>query len=398
VNIFSNTSLKTRTLVTLLSIVLVSTIPLIVYYRTTFDALLSIGVGSDKAIEDAISLAISKSSSDIEKENSLSAYRSYHQTSAIKEAISGEMRTFTLIYFIAVLSVSALAGWILVSRITKPLAALAEKMRNTGRSNSDTQVLELNPRDEIASLTLIFNAMTKRLKEAAQRELLAERRSTWEQVARILAHEIKNPLTPIKLSTERLYDRYINQAADISKVMESTVKTVLAEISNLERLVESFHKYARFPDPVMEIASFTSLVNEVKTLFSSEKNVISVKGTEKEIFARMDSGQIKQVLNNLIKNGIEATELAERDKVLINITISITGSVLVVSITDNGIGIPSDIMPRIFLPAFTTKSKGSGIGLALCERIIAQHDGSITAKNRLEGGAEFIITMPCEKE
>ena len=392
-NLINNTSLKTKTLVILLAIVLFATLPLVVYYRTTFAGLLSLGIGSDNSIDTAISIALAKAENETDKEAALTAYRSYHQAAAIKSTILKEIRFFTILYFFVVLIISALIGWLLVTRLTKPLKDLATKMANTGRDNSDTAIIQNNPHDEIASLSIIFRAMTKRLKEARKKELLAENRHAWEQVARVLAHEIKNPLTPIKLSTERLYDRYINQAPNLSEVMESTTKTVLAEIKNLERLVDSFRQYARFPDPLLEEGDLRETINEVISLYGDSNIDFEITGIEIPIIVTIDKGQIRQVFGNIIKNGIESAKEAKRERIKISINASTVNESIQISITDNGTGIPDEIMQRIFLPNFTTKSQGSGIGLALSERIMALHDGQISANNQIDGGAVFTMTF-----
>jgi nitrogen fixation/metabolism regulation signal transduction histidine kinase len=390
-DIITNSSLKTKTLVILLSIVLFATLPLVIYYRTTFAGLLSLGIGSDNSIDSAISIALEKSENETDKETALTAYRSYHQAAAIKATILKEIRFFTVIYFCVVIIISALIGWLLVTRLTKPLKELAQKMTNTGRDNSDTAIIQHNPHDEIASLSIIFKAMTRRLNEARKKELLAENRHAWEQVARVLAHEIKNPLTPIKLSTERLYDRYINQAPNLGEVMESTTKTVLAEIKNLERLVDSFRQYARLPDPSPEEGDLRETVNEVVSLYGENNIDFSITGFERPLIVTIDKGQIRQVFGNIIKNGIESAKGANREIIKISINATAVNDLLQVSITDNGTGIPDEIMQRIFLPNFTTKSNGSGIGLALSERIMALHGGQISAENKIDGGAVFTM-------
>ncbi|MFH0919368.1 MAG: ATP-binding protein [Fibrobacterota bacterium] len=384
---FKNLSLKTKTFVMLMFIVFIATLPLIGYYLKTARGLSELG--QDRDIELSLNKSVDLAPVGTEKDAAVLALKKYMQIAALKTSILNQVLAFTIVYFVAVVLIALFLGLFFISRITRPLQELTRATRVLSQDNLEFS-LSTRAGGEIGLLVEAFNRMIGDLKVAREQRTLAERRATWQQVARTIAHEIKNPLTPIKLSTERMVDKYENNAKDFPAVMKSTAATILSEVENLQKLVETFHQYAKFPDPVLKEEDVNVLLTEAADLFKGEKVEIKLSVAAVLPKLQLDRGQIRQALTNLIKNAVQALEGAEQPGVIRIESWKEEGRILVM-VADNGPGIAPDNLKKLFQPYFTTKKHGSGIGLALTERIVSLHNGKITCRSEEGKGAEFIM-------
>jgi nitrogen fixation/metabolism regulation signal transduction histidine kinase len=221
----------------------------------------------------------------------------------------------------------------------------------------------------------------------------AQRDAAWSEVARRLAHEVKNPLTPIQLSAERMHMRFSGKLSkEDNEILDRATQTIVAQVENLKTLVNAFSDYAKPPELKKELGGLNQLVNELVDLYSlSHPGILfEIKLVEPEPRLLLDRGRITQLLTNLIKN---AQESVENGNILISINTQITKDNLMLSIKDNGKGFKDDIIDHVFEPYETTKPGGSGLGLAIVKKIVEEHGGSIIAKNH-ETGAIISVHLP----
>ena len=221
----------------------------------------------------------------------------------------------------------------------------------------------------------------------------AQRDAAWSEVARRLAHEVKNPLTPIQLSAERMHMRFSGKLSkEEDEILDRATQTIVAQVENLKTLVNAFSDYAKPPELKKELGGLNKLVNEMVDLYSlSHPGILfEIKLTEPEPRLLLDRGRITQLLTNLIKN---AQESVEQGDIHITIKTEVTKDQLILSIKDNGKGFNDDIIDQVFEPYETTKSGGSGLGLAIVKKIVEEHGGSIVAKNHTIG-AIISIHLP----
>ncbi len=221
----------------------------------------------------------------------------------------------------------------------------------------------------------------------------AQRDAAWSEVARRLAHEVKNPLTPIQLSAERMHMRFKGKLSkEEDEILDRATQTIVAQVENLKTLVNAFSDYAKPPELKKELGGLNKLVNEMVDLYSlSHPGILfEVNLIEPEPRLLLDRGRITQLLTNLIKN---AQESVEQGDIHITITTEITQHQLVLSIKDNGKGFKGDIIDHVFEPYETTKPGGSGLGLAIVKKIVEEHGGNIVAKNH-ETGAIISVHLP----
>ena len=227
--------------------------------------------------------------------------------------------------------------------------------------------------------------------------LRAKKAETWQDVARKIAHEVKNPLTPIKLSAERLRKKYIEKAPDFDRIFEESSLTIIQQVDGLKRLLDEFAEFARMPRPNPVSQRLLPLLDSVIHLYeAAHKDVAIVKdipGDLPELL--MDQEQMKRVFINLFKNAVEVMEGGGEIRVSAR-PVENDGMVRI-EVADNGPGISVEDVSRLFEPYFSRKKKGGGLGLAIVERIIADHNGSIHAEQNHPHGARFIIELPVRK-
>ncbi len=237
---------------------------------------------------------------------------------------------------------------------------------------------------------LVFDDITSQLQ--------AQRNAAWGEVARRLAHEIKNPLTPIQLSAERLRHKYLKKMpAEDARVLDRATHTIVQQVENLKEMVKAFSDYARMPTLQMTEVDINKLIREVMDLYRGSRSSIefSLRLDPDTPHIEADIGRLRQVMHNLIKNAMEALP-DERGRVTINTHCAEEQACHFVelSITDTGPGFPEDLAGQIFEPYITSKPKGSGLGLAIVKKIIEEHGGMLWAQNSESGGAMIVIRLP----
>ncbi|MFN7086822.1 MAG: ATP-binding protein [Burkholderiales bacterium] len=252
-----------------------------------------------------------------------------------------------------------------------------------------TQVLILRgtrlPQSAESGSVVVFDDITRLLQ--------AQRDAAWAEVARRLAHEIKNPLTPIQLSAERLQRKLAAKLADTdAEVLMRATRTIVNQVTALKRMVDAFSQYARTPEPSMQELDLNKLAREVLTLYESLGSSIRLELAPELPPVVGDAAQLRQVVHNLLQNAQDA--LADSANPRIVIASEAAGNAVRFSVTDNGSGFPEHLMKRAFEPYVTTKPKGTGLGLVIVKKIVEEHGGEITISNVAPHGARVTITLP----
>jgi len=224
----------------------------------------------------------------------------------------------------------------------------------------------------------------------------AQRATAWAEVARRLAHEIKNPLTPIQLSAERMEMKLAGKLApEDSEVLARGTRTIVTQVAALKSMVDDFRDYSRLPAPVFAALDLNALVLEVLALYETSSTPI-VKKLSPVPQVRADSAQIRQVLHNLVQNAQDALENRKNagDSPIIEVCTENSADRVRLSVTDTGGGFPEEMMARIFEPYVTTKTRGTGLGLAIVKKIVDEHQGELTIDNRIAKGVTVTILLP----
>ena len=268
-----------------------------------------------------------------------------------------------------------------------------------GKGNLDIKVPELKADKEMEILNKNFNIMIERLKNQQEKLLTSERHEAWENVARKLAHEIKNPLTPIQLTIDNLNSKYLDSIEESNKEKyQQNLKTIQKQIKQIENLVNEFSDFARMPKPLIKKNNLYDVINENINLLNKIDASIKIKlinHLSNNIFANFDYEQFNRMFFNLIKNSIESIqEKAEKDNKIdknIDIEIRERRDYIIINILDTGTGFKNKLTKDLIKPYFTTKQKGTGLGLSIVDKIISDHNGSIKFLNQKNGAKIQII-------
>lgn len=309
----------------------------------------------------------------------------------LKQEISGFLATLININFIVFLLAVAIA-FAIANRITDSFTLIGEKMSQVhlGKHN---ELIIWNRQDEIGVLVKEYNKMMVALEESAAALAKSEREGAWREMARQVAHEIKNPLTPMKLSLQYLQIALKSNAPNLPELIERTSRTLVEQIDQLARIAGDFSQFANIGSVHWEIIDLHEILRSQKMLLGTEEDVvIELKENEHSAFIKFDKIQLARLFTNLIQNAIEASEQNEVKKVFIEVTNKDQN--WLIAITDNGCGIPKEKISRIFTPNFTTKTSGTGLGLAISKGIVEKAGGQIYFNTTEQVGTTFFIEFP----
>lgn len=277
-------------------------------------------------------------------------------------------------------------------RISRPLQELSEGAVAVAQGDLDRQ-LPVRSRDEIGELVESFNRMTGELKDSKEKLMAAERVAAWREIARRIAHEIKNPLFPIQTSIETLRKAHGKQHPDFEEIFEESTTTILQEVERLKNIATEFSQFARMPKPKLAPCDLGELLRSVVSLYGGDVPLESeIPGELPMVMG--DREQLIQVFSNLVKNAKEACSGQGAPRV--RIAARAVEEAVEAAVQDNGPGLTAEVESKMFTPYFTTKgaSGGSGLGLAIVHRIVMDHNGRIEATSRPEGGASFTVRLP----
>lgn len=293
------------------------------------------------------------------------------------------------------LFIAMLFGFSASATLVKPVVAVEEGLRRMSSGDFTVRVLS-RAGDELADLTKSFNTMAGAMEKSRSSALESQKISTWQEIAQRLAHEIKNPLTPIRLSAERVLRKSKNNAEDLHSIIESSMMAIIQEVDGLTSLLSEFRSFAKLPDPQFDWTNLYALVEETVSIYKSSNPqvIFDYEAVDKDLVLRIDRGHIKQVLSNLIANSSDA--MGQNGTLIIRTDLvkKADSRYCKLSISDTGPGIPEDLRKHIFTPYFTTKKHGTGLGLAIVEHIVILHSGTIRFETETGSGTTFIIDLP----
>ena len=307
--------------------------------------------------------------------------------------------TFVIIYIILVgllLFISTIIAISFAGKLTKPIVNLISASENISKGQLDTKVPEIETDQEFLMLNRNFNNMIERLKKQQNKLLAAERYSAWETVARKLAHEIKNPLTPIQLSIDRLQEKFYKKITDGKDEFKNYLTTINRQIKDIEALVNEFSSFARMPNPVFKKLEIIHVITRAIDFYNmSTLNEISFDVLKKKLIIAGDEEQLYRVFINLIKNSEDSINEKKQKNIdfkgKISVEIECNSDYITITLIDNGVGIEDTA--KIMTPYYTTKKNGTGLGLPIVSKIINEHSGEILVLNN-NPGAKVIITLP----
>ncbi len=307
----------------------------------------------------------------------------------LNEFIVAIINIAVLLLVVTVVIAIFVAGW-----ITTPLRLIQESFKKVelGKSN---QPIDYKGEDEIGALVKDYNSKLKELELKAMQLARSERETAWREMAKQVAHEIKNPLTPMKLSLQHFQRAFSPDDPKAKEKISKIANSLVEQIDALTKIANEFSNFAKMPKANEEAMDLLPVLNNIMDLYTSTEVHLTLTCNLNEAFVFADKDLMIRVFNNLVKNAIQATP--EETDTSIYIDLVADGQNYLIKIQDNGQGIPKDLQKKIFVPNFTTKSTGAGLGLAMVKQIVHNHNGEIWFDSKEGEGTTFFLSLPMYK-
>ena len=306
-----------------------------------------------------------------------------------------ELREFLLrlagVYLLMLLLAIGLA-FFLSTYITRSIKTISEKLNQTDFSKRNEKIFIKDPSEEIGRLVDSYNTMIDELEASAAKLARSEREQAWREMAKQVAHEIKNPLTPMRLSVQNFERKFDPKAPGAKEKVQEFSNTLIQQIDTMSSIAMAFSNFAEMPAQQNETLNVVQIVKLALDIFNEP--YIHFIADEEEIIAKLDRTQLIRVVTNLVKNAIQA--VPETDSPRILVTVASEGSWVKISVADNGIGIGDEVKEKVFEPKFTTKSSGMGLGLGMVKNIVETYKGSIDFTSQPGKGTVFTVKFPIE--
>jgi nitrogen fixation/metabolism regulation signal transduction histidine kinase len=317
----------------------------------------------------------------------------------IADSISLYTALFSFILIFPLFALTLLFAMGASDMVMRPVSAMNHAIQSVRAGERRIRFLA-KPGDETGRLMESFNVMLDELERRQGAELRSEKIFLWRDLARRLAHELRNPLTPIRLSAERVLRRWKADPESAGNILEASMVAIIQETMNMESLLSEFRDFARLPEPQKDWVRLQPLVEEVVLLYSASWPllIIDTTGIDPTTDLKVDRAHIKQILGNLIANAAEATGGDGRIWIASELVKTPDCRYCRILFRDNGKGIPPDLKDKVFLPYFSTKADGTGLGLAIVEHIVAAHGGRIRYDSSEGTGTVFYIDLPSNEE
>ena len=295
--------------------------------------------------------------------------------------------------YVSLMLIAFVITYLLSRSIVKPLSLLSEKVQELKLEDKNAPLeYEGDAQDEISELIGQYNTMVQKLEDSKVQMVRLEREGAWREMAKQVAHDIKNPLTTMKLSMQQL-ERVSSNPEQAAAYLRKAITRLIEQIDSLAQIASEFSMFANLEIRNKSDVVINEVVENVHDLFSEQKNVrLELKLPKDQFHILGDKNHLIRVFNNLVINAIQSVP-SDREG-LVNVSLTRQGKLSVVKISDNGGGIPQEIRERVFEPNFTTKTSGSGLGLAICKKIIEAHDGNIRFETRENEGTDFFVEIP----
>ncbi len=292
--------------------------------------------------------------------------------------------------FMFVLLAAIVIAFLLSKYITKSLKAISDKI-NTTRLEKRNEKIDVNDTsEEISTLVNSYNSMIDELEESAVQLARSEREQAWREMAKQVAHEIKNPLTPMRLTVQNFQRKFNPDDENIHLKVDEYSKTLIQQIDTMSSIASAFSNFAKMPAQQNETLNVVKIVKLALDIFN--ENYIFFTSDSEKVIAKFDRTQLIRVVTNLVKNAIQAMPENQVPKIIINVG-SNTKDVII-TVSDNGTGVSEENKEKVFEPKFTTKTSGMGLGLAMVKNIIETYNGSISFSSEKEKGTTFKVTFP----
>ncbi len=285
-------------------------------------------------------------------------------------------------------------AYFLSSYVTQSLKAISDKITETSLNQKNEKIELDDSNREISLLINAYNGMVDKLEESATKLAQSEREQAWRDMAKQVAHEIKNPLTPMRLTVQSFQRKFDPDDADVKQKMKDYSETLIQQIDTMSSVASAFSNFASMPAQQNETLNVVNIVDLALEIFNED--YIDFQSQEEEIITKIDRTQLIRIITNLVKNAIQSIPENQEQKSIV-VTVKKKKEHVLIRVKDNGRGIAKENIARIFEPKFTTKTSGMGLGLGIIKNIIENYKGTITFESEFEKGTIFTVSLPIIK-
>ena len=285
-------------------------------------------------------------------------------------------------------------AYFLSSYVTQSLKAISEKITETSLNQKNEKIEADDSTEEISLLINAYNGMVDKLEESAVKLAQSEREQAWRDMAKQVAHEIKNPLTPMRLTVQSFQRKFDPDSFDVKQKMNDYSETLIQQIDTMSAVASAFSNFASMPAQQNETLNVVNIVELALEIFNEEYLVF--KSEESEIITKIDRTQLIRIITNLVKNAIQSIPENQENKTIV-VTVKRKKDNVLITVKDNGVGIEEENLEHIFEPKFTTKTSGMGLGLGIIKNIIENYKGTITFETETGKGTLFTVSLPLIK-
>ena len=295
--------------------------------------------------------------------------------------------------YLVMLVIAVVLALLLSKYITKSLKTISDKIKETRLEKRNEKIEIKSSTEEISTLVNSYNSMIDELEESAVKLATSEREQAWREMAKQVAHEIKNPLTPMRLSVQSFQRKFDPNDPSIQQKVDEFSKTLIQQIDTMSSIASAFSNFAKMPAQQNETLDVVDIVKLALDIFNED--YITFVAEKESIIAKFDRTQLIRVVTNLIKNGIQSIPNDAENPIIV-VTVGETDTSVKITVQDNGVGISEDNKFKVFEPKFTTKTSGMGLGLAMVKNIVETYNGSINFISEKGKGTTFYVTFPKE--
>lgn len=308
------------------------------------------------------------------------------------DSINRELKDFLIRLaeaYLIMMIIAIILAYFLSKHITKSLNAISEKIKETRLDKANKRIHINNVSEEISTVVSAYNNMIDELELSATALAVNERESAWREMAKQVAHEIKNPLTPMRLTVQSFERKFDKNDPNIQDKVNEFTTSLIQQIDTMSSIASAFSTYANMPAQKDETLNMVKIVKLALDIFN--ESFIEFTSEEKEIIVKLDRTQLIRVVTNLVKNAIQS--VSEKEDPRVEVKVYSDNGLAILEVIDNGIGIPEENKLRVFEPKFTTKSSGMGLGLAMVKNIIENYGGSISLESEIHKGSVFRVVF-----
>lgn len=319
-------------------------------------------------------------------------YFPFYHNDASYVSVFNKYLNYIFIVNLFVIAFGVWLSWIISNHLTRAVTKFSDLVNRITLFENDPQPIRYYQNDELNQLVKAYNKMILQIKEQKERLSFKDKEEAWREMAKQVAHEVKNPLTPMKLTVQNFERKFDPNDPDIHKKVKHLSKTMVDQIDLVATVANAFSQFAQLPEKNNEVFNLNKEVKNIINIFSDEK--IYFHSNKDKIMVEMDKIYLSRIITNLVSNASQANDEGREN--IINVDVEQRQKRIIITVEDNGVGIAEEHYGRIFEPNFTSKSSGMGLGLTMVRKMVEDYKGEITVKSEFGKGTTFTISLPNE--